>query len=91
MEQQLRLAKQLMHLQRVMFDGIFNGMIIFCDQTEKMMAQIVDQAVWVPPEGKSVLKEWFGRNKKGCESFRNAANDGFTWLEGFLTAGSKTE
>ncbi len=91
MEQQFRLAKQFVDLQKVMFDGVFNGMIIFWDQTEKMLAQIVDQAVWMPPEGKDVFKEWIGRNKKGCESFRNAANDGFTWLEGILTGGSKTE
>ncbi len=85
MEQQMRMAKLLLDQQRVTFDGIMNNMIMFWDQTERMLGALVDQAAWVPPEGKGAFKEWIGGNKKGCESFKNVANEGFTWLDNFFS------
>ncbi len=91
MEQQMRLAKQFVDLQKVMVEGLFNSMITFWDQTEKMFGPFVDQAVWFPAEGRGILKEWIGRNKQGFETFKNAANEGFNVLEGMLNGKPKQQ
>lgn len=81
MEQQTRMAKQLMDMQRVAFDGMINNMIMFWDQTGTMVGTVLEQANWVPEEGKKAFREWVDGNKKGCETFKNAVGDGFSRLE----------
>jgi hypothetical protein len=91
MDQQAKMAKQLMDLQRATFEGMFNNMIVFWDQTEKFLGAFVDSAIWVPPESKGAFKEWMTGNRKGCETFKRAASEGFSWLETFLNARAKQQ
>lgn len=89
MEQQARMTKQWMDLQRVAFDGMINNMILFWDQTEKMFGSYLDQAAWVPAEGRKAFREWVDGNKKGCETFKSAVNDGFSRMETCFSPGSR--
>jgi hypothetical protein len=81
MDQQMRTAKQLMDLQRTSFDGMINNMIIYWDQTGRMLGAFLDQAPLMPDEGRKAFREWIDGNKKGCETFQTAVNDGFKRLE----------
>ncbi len=80
MEPQMRMARQVMDMQRVAFTGMINNMILFWDQTEKMLGAFMDRAGWVPEEGKKAFREWVDGNKKGCETYKNAVDDGFNRL-----------
>jgi hypothetical protein len=80
----MRMAKQMMDLQRVTFDGMINNMIIYWDQTARMLGSFFDQAPWMPDEGRKAFREWIDGNKKGCETFQNAVNDGFKRLESYF-------
>lgn len=91
MDQQVRMAKQMMDLQRVTFDGMINNMMMFWDQTERMLGSFMEQAPWVPQEGKRAFKDWVDGNKKGCETFKNAVNEGFSKLEGCFAGGGKPQ
>jgi hypothetical protein len=84
MDQQMRMAKQLMDLQRVTFDGMINNMIIFWDQTGSMLGSYFDQAPWMPDDARKAFRDWIDGNKKGCETFKNTVNDGFNRMEYFL-------
>jgi len=85
MEQHTRIAKQMMDVQRATFGSVINNMIMFWDQTGKMFGTFLDQAVWVPEEGKKTFREWIDVNKKGCETFKNAVDEGFNKLESSIT------
>lgn len=86
MDQQSRMAKQIMDLQRATFEGMINNMIMFWDQTGKMLSPFVDQAPWVPEEGKKAFRDWVEGAKKGCETFKNSVNDGFSRVESCFAA-----
>lgn len=80
MEHQMRMAKQVLDMQKVAFTGMINNMILFWDQTEKMLGSFMDKAVWMPDEGRKAFKEWVDGNKKGCETYKSAVDDGFNRL-----------
>jgi hypothetical protein len=45
-----------------------------------MLSSFLNQAAWVPEEGKKVFREWVGTNKKGCETLKDAVNSGYSSL-----------
>ncbi len=79
--QPTRIAKQMIDLQRVTLEGLISNLIMFWDQTGSMMNQFLDQASWVPDEGKKAIREWVDSNKKGCETFKTAVRNGYSNLE----------
>jgi hypothetical protein len=89
MDGQVKMAKQLMDLQRATCEGMLNNMIVFWDQTEKFLGALVDSAMWVPPESKSAFKEWIVCNNKSCRTFKRTVTEGFSWMETFLNAHTK--
>ena len=78
---QMRMTKQVFDLQKATFDSMLGSMLMFWDQTEKVLNNFMDQAVWVPEEGKKAFSEWVRTNKKGCEDFKTAVSDGFEKME----------
>lgn len=78
------MAKQMIDLQRMSFEGVINNMITFWDQTGSVFNSFLDKAVWVPEEGKKTFREWIESNKKGCETLKNAMNSGYDNLGKYL-------
>jgi hypothetical protein len=48
------------------------------------MNSFVDQAPWLPEEGKKVITNLAGTYKKGREDFRKLVNDGYKKVEDYL-------
>lgn len=80
-EQSATMGKQMIDLQRIGMEGMISYAIAFWDQTGSMINWFLSQAVWVPEEGKRVFREWIDTNKKGCETFKDAVNNGYLNLE----------
>ena len=80
-EQSAAIAKQMIGLQRISVEGMISNMIMFWDQTGSVMNSFLNQAAWVPEEGKKAFREWTDSNKKGCETLKNAVNNGYASLE----------
>ena len=87
---QMRMAKEVFQLQKATVDGMLNSMLMFWDQTEKVMNTFMEQAIWLPDEGKKAFNEWVRTNKKGCEDFKNAVADGFNKMESCVMGGQKS-
>ena len=79
---QMRMTKQVFDLQKATLDSMLGGMLMFWDQTEKMLNGFMEQAVWLPDEGKRAFNQWIRTNKKGCEDLKNVMADGFKKMEG---------
>lgn len=71
------MAKQMIDMQRMSVEGMINNMIMFWDQTGSVMTSFMDKAAWIPEEGKKTFREWIESNKKGCETLKNAVNNGY--------------
>ena len=63
---------------------MFNAMTILQEQTEKMVNMFLEQAPWLPAEGKDAVNEWLTTYKKGCEAFKMSVNESYKKVEDFL-------
>ena len=85
-----KIAKQMFDFQKTTFDNSFNAMVAFQDQTEKMMNVFMEQAVWMPEDGKKAVNEWGAVYKKGRDDFKKNIDENFSKFEGFFTGLAKT-
>lgn len=75
------LVKQMVELHKTSFDNSFNMLITLQDQMEKMVNTFVDQAPWLPAEGKKAFVNLVGTYKKGREDFKKLVDDGYKKVE----------
>ncbi len=83
-EQQKRLLKQMLDFNKATFDNTFNAMVMLQEQAEKMANTLLEQAVWLPEEGKKAVNEWVNTYKKGREEFKKSVDDGFKKVEEYF-------
>jgi hypothetical protein len=81
MDQQPTVMQQMMDLHRNTIDGILNNIVLSWEQAERMVGIFLEQAQWLPEEGKRAAREWTDAGRKSCEGFKMSVNDGFTRLE----------
>ena len=86
MDQKL-IAKQMIQFNKTAFDNSFNAMSMVYEQNEKMMGTFLQQATWIPEEGRKAIENWMQTYKKGCEDFKKLADENYKKVEEFF-AGS---
>lgn len=86
-----QIAKQMIQFNKTAFDNTFNAMTVLQEQTEKMMATYLDQAPWIPADGKKAIGDWVKAYKKGREDFKTAAEDNYKKVEDFFVSYDKTK
>ncbi len=79
-EQTATMTKKMIDLQRVSVEGWIGNMIAFWEQTGSMLNSILNQSAWIPDEGKKVVRDWIDTNKRGCETLKDAVNNGYNSL-----------
>ncbi|MFO7569986.1 MAG: hypothetical protein R6W75_09330 [Smithellaceae bacterium] len=81
-----QIAKQMVDFNKTAFDNSFEAMSVIQDQTEKMVASMMEQTSFFPEEGKKVVNDWIKTYKKGREEFKAAADENFKKVESFFAA-----
>ena len=76
--------KQFIDFNKTTFNNMLNAMDLFQQQSEGMTASLLDQATWVPDEGKKAIKDWINSVNKGREDFKKIVDDNFGKVEDFL-------
>jgi polyhydroxyalkanoate synthesis regulator phasin len=82
--EQKQLVKQMIDFNKATFENTFNAITMLQDQAEKMVNMFLQQATWIPEEGKKVLNEWVAAFKKGRNDFKNAIDENFKKVEDFF-------
>jgi hypothetical protein len=54
------------------------------DQTETLANTMLNQANWMPEEGKKAIRDWVDSFKKGREEYKKAIDDAFGKVEEFF-------
>ena len=88
--EQGKITKQMIEFQKTAFDNMFNAMTILQEQTEKMVNMFLEQAPWLPAEGKEAVNEWLKTYKKGREAYKTSVNESYKKVEDFLVNIEKT-
>lgn len=73
--------KEMLHYNKSVLVTSFNAVSIFQDQLERNMRMFLDQAAWLPAEGRKVVEEWVKASRQGRENFKKAVDEGFRKLE----------
>ena len=84
------MLKQMLDFNKTAFDNSFNAMLTIQEQNAKMVNTFLEQATWMPEEGKKLIRNWVGAYKKGYEDFKKAADENYQKVEDFF-AGTKTD
>jgi len=84
MMDQKKLLKQMIDFNKATFDNSFNALVLFQDQLEKVAGTLLDQATWLPEEGRSAIREWVDSYKKGRETFKSTVDESFKRVESFF-------
>lgn len=86
---QNQIFKQMVDFNKAAFDNSIQAMIMVQDQTEKMVKTTLEQAAWLPEEGKKAVGDWMDACKKGSQDFKKAVDDNFKKVEDFFASTEK--
>ncbi len=86
-----KLAKQMIEFNKATFDNTFNAMVLVQEQMERTVNTFLEQAAWLPDEGKKVLNEWVANYKKGREEFKKNVDENYKKVEAYFAETGKTE
>jgi hypothetical protein len=89
MQEYSQMFKQMITFNKTAFDNSFNALVTLQEQTEKMVNTFLDQATWLPEEGKKVTLDWIQAYKKGCEDFKKVVDENFQRVEDFIASSGK--
>ena len=89
MEEYTQMFKQMITFNKTAIDNSFNALVTLQEQTEKMVNAFLDQATWLPEEGKKVTLDWIQAYKKGCEDLKKVVDENFKRVEDFIASSGK--
>lgn len=83
MEQKL-ILKQMIQFNKSVFDNSFKAMTMVYEQNERIIEASLEQAKWLPAEGRKAIKDWMGAVKTGCDDFKKLLDDYYANVEKYL-------
>ena len=80
------MLKQVIQFNKTtFFDNALKAMKMSQEQGEKMIKTMLDQATWMPAEGKKAVNDWLKAYKKGVDDFTSVMDEQYEKLEDFLS------
>ena len=86
---QVQFTKQIVDFNKAAFENSFNAMVTFQEQTERMLNTFMEQAGWIPSQGRQAMGEWVETLKKGRGEFKKAVDESFAKFEECLNGSGK--
>ena len=86
--EQKDMFKQVIDFNSTAYNNSFNTMVTLQEQMEKATNALIDQATWMPEEGKNAIKGWVDAYREGREKFKIAIDENFKKVEAFFNTAS---
>lgn len=81
---QKQLLKQVVDFNKATMDNAYNAMCLMQEQAEKMGQASLDQATWLPEEGRKVISDLMAAYKKGRDDFKKGVDEAFAKVEAYF-------
>ncbi|GBC63606.1 hypothetical protein DENIS_4604 [Desulfonema ishimotonii] len=81
---QKQLFKQMLDFQKSTFDNSFAAMTTLQEQGEKMVDTFLDQASWLPEDGRKAVDNWLSAYKDGRMKFKETVEENFKKVENYF-------
>lgn len=78
---QKEIFRQMVDFNKGAFNNAYNAMVLVQDQTETLATTMLNQATWMPEEGKKAVREWVDVFKKGRETYKKTVDEAFRKVE----------
>ena len=89
MMDQKKLFKQMLDFNQSAFENSFNAMVMLQEQAERVGNTILDQATWLPEEGRKAVRDWVDAFKKGREEFKGMVDENYKRVEAYFSEGQE--
>jgi hypothetical protein len=87
--EQFTTMKQMVQFNKNAFNRGYDAMEMLWKQNEKMTNSLLEQAAWIPEEGKKSVNEWMQLFKKGCDVFKKTADQNYDNIEKLIAGYDK--
>ena len=78
---QKEVMQQMIKFNRTLFDGALEATVQLQDQVEKIGNTMMDQAGWLPSEGRQVYDNCVKAYKTGFSNFKSFVDEGYQHVE----------
>lgn len=82
---QKQIAKQMIQFNKTAYDNSFNAMTMVYEQNEKIVNTFLEQATWLPENGKKAITDWLQAYQTGCADFKKMVDDSYQKVEDFFS------
>jgi hypothetical protein len=90
-----QIAKQVIDFQKTSFSSTFDAMATLQDQAVSAVDAALDQATWLPDDGRKAIRGWVDVCQEERDRFKSYVDDGFNGLQKYLgnvkTTGTKAK
>ena len=81
---QKKLFKQMIDFNKSAFENSFNAMVMLQEQAERAANTIIDQATWLPEDGRKAIQDWADSYKKGRDDFKKLIDENYSRVEAYF-------
>lgn len=82
---QKQIIKQMVEFNQAAFDNTFDAIVTIQDQTEQITGKMMDQADWIPEEGRKVIDNWVDVYKTSRNNFKVQVDNNYKQIEKLFT------
>ncbi len=83
---QKQILKQMIDFNQATFNNTFQAMALLQDQFERIAQTAVEQADWLPADGRKAIENWVGAYKTGRDNFKKYVDDSYKKVEKHFAA-----
>ena len=78
---QKQMLKQMVAFNQTAFNNAFNAMTTLQDQFENVAKTMLEQATWLPAEGRKAIENGTETYKSVCQTFKQKIDDSYKQVE----------
>ena len=78
---QKQMLKQMVEFNQTAFNNAFNAMTLLQDQFERVAKTVLEQATWLPAEGRKAIENGTETYKSACQTFKQQIDDSYKQVE----------
>ena len=76
-----QITKQAIDFQKSIFMSGYNAMTMVQDQFERVAKTALEQATWLPAEGRQAIEKGTETYKSACQIFKQQVDDSYKQVE----------
>jgi hypothetical protein len=81
---QKQLLKQMIEFNQVAFNNTFSALVMLQEQFERVANTVLEQATWLPAEGRTAIENWVQSYKTGRDNYKQYMEDSYQQVEKFF-------